>query len=99
MKDIKNYINESSNAWEYLSSVSDPSHSGIKLSGLEKKDAKWLYINTDSQIITPYTEDDLKQWTEDFEGDDTGEKAVKALKIGEIYDADGGINLYIRIKK
>lgn len=98
MKNIKNYINESSNAWEYFSSVTDPSSAGIKLPGLDNKDAKWLYINTESQMITPYTEDDLKQWTKDYEGDDTGEKAVKALKIGEIYNEDGGINLYVRIK-
>ena len=97
MKNIKNYINESSNVWKYISSVSNSSNSGVKLPGLENKDAKWLYIDMNNQIITPYTEDDLKQWTEDYEGDDTGEKAVKALKIGEIYNADDN-NLYLRIK-
>lgn len=97
MKNIKNYINESSNVWKYISSVSNSSNSGVKLPGLENKDAKWLYIDMNNQIITPYTEDDLKQWTEDYEGDDTGEKAVKSLKIGEIYNADDN-NLYVRIK-
>jgi hypothetical protein len=97
MKNIKNYINESSNTWKYFSSVTDPSGAAIKLSGLENKDAKWLYIDMNNQMITPYTEDDLKQWTKDYEGDDTGEKAIKALKIGEIYNADDN-NLYVRIK-
>ena len=33
------------------------------------------------------------------QANDTTGEAVKKLKIGESYDADGGINIYIRIKK
>ena len=98
MKDIKHFINESSNGWEFYSNVTDPSHAGIKLPGLENKNTKWLLINTETEQISGVTERDLKQWTEDFDGFDEGEKAVKALKVGESYDSDGGINIYIRIK-
>lgn len=98
MKDIKTYINEGNKGWEYFSNVTSPSTSGIDLPGLDKKEVKWIIINTETESISAVTERDLKQWTEDYEGDDTGEKAVKALKVGESYDSDGGINIYVRIK-
>ena len=100
MKDINSYITESyKNGWQFFKSVTDPSYAGINLPGLENNDVKWLLINTETDSISGVTAQDLKQWTEDFEGFDEGEKAVKALKVGESYDADGGINIYIRIKK
>ena len=98
MKDIKKYITESSKGWEYFKSVTDPSTFGIDLPGLDNKDAKWLFIDTQNEMISPYTEDDLRQATKDLENDDTIEKEVKKLKIGESYDSDGGISIYIRIK-
>lgn len=99
MKDIKHFINESSKGWEYFKSVTDPSTAGINLPGLENKNTKWLLINTQNEMIAPYTESDLKQASEDLEDDGYLEKSVKALKIGESFDSDGGINIYIRIKK
>jgi len=98
MKDIKEYITESSKGWEYFKSVTDPSTFGIDLPGLDNKDAKWLFIDTQNEMISPYTEADLRQATKDLENDDTIEKEVKKLKIGESYDDDGGISIYIRIK-
>ena len=98
MKDIKTYINEGNKEWEYFSDVTAPSTVGIDLPGLDKKEVKWILINTETESISAVTERDLKQWTEDFEGFDEGEKAVKALKIGDSYDSDGGINIYVRIK-
>ena len=95
MKDINSYINESSNVWKYFSSVSDSSHSGIKLSSLENKDAKWLYIDMNNQMITPYTEDDVKQATKDLE-DNNLEEELHKLKIGNSYNYEG--NIYLRIK-
>ena len=95
MKNIKNYITESSKGWEYFESVTDTS--SINLPGLDNKATKWLFINTQGEMISPYTAADLKQATEDLE-DDTLEKEVKKLKIGESYDADGGISIYVRIK-
>ena len=95
MKDIKNYITESSKNWEYFESVTDTS--GINLPGLDNNDAKWLLINTQGEMIAPYTAADLKQATHEL-NDDYLEKSVKALKIGESFDADGGINIYVRIK-
>lgn len=98
MKNITNYITESRKGWEYFKSVTDPSTASIDLPGLDKKEVKWILINTETESISAVTERDLKQWTEDYEGFDEGEKAVKALKVGESYDSDGGINIYIRIK-
>lgn len=98
MKNIANYITESREGWVYFESVTDPSTAGINLPGLDKKEVKWILINTETESISGVTERDLKQWTEDFEGFDEGEKAVKALKVGESYDSDGGINIYVRIK-
>ena len=105
MKNINEYLksdnirlDEATNEWVYYSSVTDPSTAGIKLPGISDNDVKWLLINTETESISCVTEDDLKQWTEDFEDNDWGEKEVKALKIGESYDSDGGINIYIRIK-
>ena len=97
MKNIKNYITESSKGWEYFKSVTDSSTLGIDLPGLDSKNAKWLFIDTQGEMISPYTEADLKQATKDLE-DDTLEKEVKKLKIDESYDADGGISIYVRIK-
>ena len=48
--------------------------------------------------ISAITENDLDSFKYDFDDDVTGPK-VKKLKIGDSYDADGGINIYIRIKK
>ena len=98
MKDIKTYINEGNKGWEYFSDVTSPSTASIDLPGLDKKEVKWILIDTETESISAVTERDLKQCTEDFEGFDEGEKAVKALKIGESYDSDGGINIYVRIK-
>lgn len=95
MKDIKNYITESSKGWEYLESITDTT--GINLPGLDNKAAKWLLINTETETISAVTEKDLDSFKDDFGDDVTGPK-VKKLKIGESFDADGGINIYIRIK-
>jgi len=97
MKNIKEFIIENKNGWSFVSSSWD-NNDGESLNGLNKKDAKWLFINTESEILMPVTEKDLKEWSED-NGNDELEKAVKALKIGESYDADGGISIYVRIKK
>lgn len=98
MKNLNTYLTESSKGWEFFANVTDPSTAGINLPGLENNDVKWLLINTETESISGVTARDLKQWTEDFEGFDEGEKAVKALKVGESYDSDGGINIYIRFK-
>ena len=98
MKDIKTYINEGNKGWEYFSDVTLPSTAGIDLPGLDKKEVKWILIDTQSEMIAAYTEADLRQATKDLENDDTIEKEVKKLKIGESYNSDGGINIYVRIK-
>ena len=91
MKDIINKINEN---WEFQSNLKDTSSKEINV----PKDAKWLLINTEGEVISAVTENDIDSWKEDFDDEETG-LAIKKLKIGESYDADGGINIYVRIKK
>ena len=95
MKDIKSFITEGENGWEFIESSWD--NSGEPLDALDISAVKWILVNTESEFIMAVTEKDLKSWSED-EGDDTLEKEVKKLKIGESYNADGGINIYLRIK-
>lgn len=92
MKDIVNKINEN---WEYIDDLRS-SAKGIELDVPKK--AKWLLINTETETISAVTENDLNSFEDDF-GDDVTGPEVKKLKIGDSYDADGGINIYIRIKK
>lgn len=92
MKDITSKINES---WEYNDNLNS-TDKGVEINVPEK--AKWLLINTEGEMITAVTEKELDSFKDDFDDDKTAQ-AVKKLKIGESYDADGGINIYIRIKK
>lgn len=91
MKDIISKINES---WEYTDNLQ--SREDVEINVPEK--AKWLLINTEGETITAVTEKELDSFKDDFDDDETAQ-AVKKLKIGESYDADGGINIYVRIKK
>ena len=91
MKDIISKINES---WEYTDNLQ--SREGVEINVPEK--AKWLLINTEGETITAVTEKELDSFKDDFDDDETAQ-AVKKLKIGESYDADGCINIYVRIKK
>lgn len=91
MKHIGNFIDES---WEFQSNLHDTTGEEINI----PKAAKWLLINTETEIISAITERDLDSFKDDFDDEETG-PAVKKLKIGESYDADGGINIYLRIKK
>ena len=99
MKDIKQYITEGKDGWEFFDSATDTFGSGIELSGLENQKIKWILVNTDSEIIAGVTEHDLDSWAEDDEYFKDAAKAIKSLKIGDSYDADGGINIYLRIRK
>lgn len=92
MKNIVNKINE---AWEYNDDLRS-SAKGVELD--IPQNAKWLLINTDAETISAVTEKDLDSFKDDFDDDVTGPE-VKKLKVGDSYDADGGINIYIRIKK
>ena len=91
MKHIKSFINE---GWEFVSKLHSTKSDNINI----PEEAKWLLINTEGEMISAITENDLDSFEDDF-GDDETAQEVKKLKIGESYDADGGINIYIRIKK
>ena len=98
MKNIENFINEANHktdGWTYSTAYSEYDE---ELQDLDDPKVKWLLINTEGKHIMPVSSDDLHSWSYDYE-DDTVEKECKKLKVGESYDADGGINIYIRIKK
>lgn len=99
MKELNQYLSSKliKEDWEYM--PSSYSGDGEPLSELNDKNVKWIFINTETEVIMPVTEKDLDNWAEDFGIGDEFTKAVKALKIGESYDADGGISIYVRIKK
>lgn len=92
MKDIKTKINE---GWEFTSHLSDTMGEELDI----PKSAKWLLINTEGEMISAVTAKDLNSFISDFDADPEDIAKIKKLKIGESYDADGGINIYIRIKK
>lgn len=92
MKSIKKFIQE---GWEYLDNINSTSSTEIDI----PNQAKWLLINTETETISAITEKDLKSFTEDYGDDGYVENGCKKLKIGDSFDSDGGINIYIRIKK
>lgn len=99
MKDIKNFITESSNAWVYNQDIMENLPRDIDLPKLGDPDNKWLFINTEGEMIAPVSEDDLKSWADEMGEDDHVLKTCKALKIGEAYYDDDDISIYVRIKK
>ena len=95
MKNIEKFLTESKHDWSYQSDIFG--YDDIKLPNLGNDENKWLFINTEGEMIAPISESDLENFADDME-DDTILKECKKLKIGESYDADGGISIYIRIK-
>ena len=96
MKNINKFITEAIKGWAFYNDPVDTS--GQSLDALNNKEAKWLFINTEGEEIIPVTEKDLKSWEDDL-GQSYILPACKKLKIGESFDADGGISIYVRIKK
>ena len=99
MKDIKNFITEDNGGWVYTQDIMENQPKDISLPRLDKPENKWLFINTQGEMIAPVSEADLKEWADEMEEGDDILKECQKLKIGEAYDADGGISIYVRIKK
>jgi len=99
MKDIKKFITEDNGGWVYNQDIMENQPKDISLPGLDKADNKWLFINTQGEMIAPVSEADLKEWADEMDEGDDILKECQKLKIGEAYDADGGISIYVRIKK
>lgn len=99
MKDIKNFITESSSTWVYNEDIMENQPRDIDLPKLGNPENKWLFINTEGEMIAPVSEADLKSWADEMGEGDNILKECQKLKIGEAYDADGGISIYVRIKK
>ena len=61
--------------------------------------AKWIGIYTEGEEIEGVTEADVKEWEswDDVNGGELTE--LRDLKVGDYYDSDGGLHIYIRIRK
>ena len=109
MKDIISKINES---WEYTDNLQ--SREGVEINVPEKAkwllintEGEMITAVTEKELdsmgedvesLSDKYKKELDSFKDDFDDDETAQ-AVKKLKIGESYDADGGINIYVRIKK
>ena len=69
--------------------------------GQLKNDSKFILIHTEYETISFISEKELKDMFVD-DPDGKGDIIVKmllSLKIGKSYSPDGGINVYLRIRK
>lgn len=90
MRTINNFINESNNdQWIINTSVN-----GAKQAKVDFNNSEMLWFNLDSQVMAPMSNDDIRYL--EHEDQDLA-NAIEGLKVGESYDADGGINIYMRI--
>lgn len=90
MRTINEYMNESNNdQWTILTSMN-----GIKQAKVDLNNSEMLWFNLDSQMMAPISSDDIRYL--EHEDKDLAD-IIRSLKVGESYDADGGINIYMRI--
>lgn len=59
---------------------------------------KFIWLNTEGEKIGFLSENEIESFGNDY-NDDNLVKEILSLKPGEMYDADGGINYYIRYAK
>lgn len=82
-------INEGKNSWNIVNGASGRVLSTV---GFDQ----YLWINLESQEIGSFSEKRIESFASDF-GDEHIANELKKLKVGEVYDADGGINIYIKL--
>ena len=85
MKSIINYLTETRN--DYLELSKEYPYT---------KSAKYLWLNTEGDIYGFMTDKHIEAFGKDFD-DEESVKEILGLKVGEVFDADGGINIYFRI--
>jgi len=87
MKEITKYLTESHNQWD------------IDNEWAFNASTEFMWINTEGQSIGFMSEKQVKSFVDDFGEEEQGTvDDILALKVGEMYDSDAGINLYVRIK-
>ena len=86
----KDFINELTNLKENIINKKI-----LKLLGSK---AKWIGIYTEGETIEGITEDDVKWWKDDFEDDEIINNMYD-IELGDAWDSDGGLHIYIRIRK
>ena len=88
----ESYISDNANIWVRLEKFNDwviyPNLYGSKD---EWNKAVWVLINTDAHSIAPITLSDHKYMDEDLNSQ------LGTMKLGQVYDTDDGINLYVKI--
>ena len=91
MKNLKEIISEAvkTSKWESMH------HMGA---GQFHKDVKFIRINTQDNMITWWDEDEVESWEDEDLMSPKDVHSILALGPGELFDADGGINIYIRFK-
>lgn len=93
MKSLIEYLNETRTYWQ--PAFGTPQSNDMKYSD----DKKFLWFTTEGQVYGFMSEKMIKAFENDYEGAEDDVKAILDLKPGEMFDADGGINIYIRIKE
>lgn len=73
MKDINNYINESSGNY--------PGQEAIEVS--EQGKYGYMYYDPNSGVVSTYCMDDWKELVDDFGEDDDWAKSLQKLKVGQ----------------
>jgi len=61
-------------------------------------DVKWVGIYTEGETIESVTEDDIKSWEDDFEDEEIINNMYD-IELGDAWDSDGGLHIYIRIRE
>ena len=68
------------------------------IGSLNSTETKWVGIFTEVCEIMGVTERNVKEWAEDEDNEEFYNK-MHNLNIGDVYDSDGGLHIYIRIRE
>ena len=93
MKSLIEFLNESRTYWQ-------PAYDTPQSKDMEySEDKPFLWFTTEGQVYGFMSEKMIKEFENDDDANKEDIKAILDLKPGEMFDADGGINIYIRIKE
>lgn len=91
MKNVaKHVVNTLNEEWE-----SAPNARGA---GSYSPEATIIGIMPQLEEITWWTREEVEDWEEEYDEDPMTVRSILRLKPGEVYDADGGLRIYVCIK-
>lgn len=100
---IKEYTNSKWDTKDFIQMLENLIHDiEIEVNDLNEKykceefndsDIKWVCISTEGFSVDGVTKQDFSDWE-----DNELETECRKLKLGDYYDSDGGLHIYIRIK-